>query len=188
MIIPTPAAACRNAALLFVTALLSLACVPSIGAAPNTTSLAGFSGNFEGSATVAGTNVSQELKGKDKLQFKVPASGLRGTLKIKAYVRVDGNKVPLDNVIKFSSNGTVKVDEVAPGVTDKFKTKGEFTATTAKITFTCAFESGTSVGAINGTIDLVKKANRTTLTIVYNVSLDGAAPIYIYTYTGSRKN
>ncbi len=188
MMTPTPAAACRNAALLFVTAL-SLTWLPAIGApVANTTSLAAFQGNFDAAVSITGTSVSRELKGKDKLQFKVPGSGVRGTLKIKAYVRVDGDKVPVDNVIKFASNGKVKVDEIAPGVTDQFKGEGEFTATAAKITFKCPFESGSSVGSIDGTIDVLEKTKQTTITIMYNVSLDGAAPIYVYKYTGSRKN
>ncbi len=153
----------------------------------NTTDLSPFKGNFRGGISITGSSLRRELKGKDTLRFQARNGNLRGILRVTGFVRVDGEQVPVNNEFTFAPSGKLKVKEIAPGVTDRQKASGTYTATPTVITFQAPFESGTSTGSLAGTLTVTAKANQTELVLTYSVSLDGGAPLYTYTYTARRK-
>lgn len=158
--------------------IIVLACLsPVRGAQKNATDLSAFQGNHFGKAVV--TAEGDKFRGRGRINGNIAEDGLSGSFSLKGSVRVDGERVPIDNRFVLRGSGKVGVRELAPGVSDA-KAEGVYSAQPRSITFQGKFD----VGTVEGTFECTARVSvKRILRLTYSVTIgDDTSPSFVYSF------
>lgn len=151
-------------------------------ATKNATDMSAFQGNFFGTAKV--TAEGDTFRGRGRVHGRFAEDGLSGTFNLKATVRVDGERVPIDNKFVLKDSGRVSINELAPAVSDA-KADGKFIAQSRTVEFDGEFDVGTVEGTFDCTASISSKG---ILRITYSVTIgDDTAPSFVYSFVVKAK-
>lgn len=163
-------------------AAVAITFLPANAATKNATDMSAFQGNFFGKTKV--TADGETFRGRTQIRGKFAEDGLSGIFNIQGNVRVEGERVPINNRFTLRKTGRVDIDELAPAVSSGAKEKGFYTAQPRDISFAGKFRLDGSSGKIEGTYDCRIRINgQRVLRITYSVTLaDDTEPSFIYKF------
>ncbi len=159
------------------------------GATKNATDFSAFQGNYFGK-TVVTTDIDQFRGRRLKIRANIAEDGLSGVFKFSDRVRVEGDRVPIVNRFRFRPNGRVRIDEIAPAVSNNQKTKGFYTALPRNLSFTGQFRLDAESGRIEGTYECnIRVSVRRVVRVTYSVTLaDDQNPAFVYKFVAEPRD
>ncbi len=172
-------------------ALAALAIFPSLraqdtdegGATKNATDLSAFQGNYFGRTVV--TTTQDKFRGNRlKIRANIADDGLSGVFKFTSNVKVEGERVPVNNRYRFRPSGRVAIDEIAPAVSNNQKTRGFYGATARSIQMSGQFRLDGQSGKIEGRYDAtIRISVKRIVRMTYSVTLaDDTSPSFVYKF------
>jgi len=159
---------------------LTCAAAFSAVAAPNTTILSAFKGNYRGRCSV--DVPPGKFSGRTRVRGVAPASGLSLKLILKGSVSFNGYEVRIDNEFQFTKKGKVKVKTTAPGTGYTNKSTGTYTATGTSIAFEGTWKQPqfNATGTFEGTV--TRRGRQ--IVVQYTAVVDDSGTTFSYTYKG----